>query len=106
ASNTVTKFQGFENWQSVAMAETEHRSALPVSYERPFIIQQVKPVQYNNQWWLQDAANAMVQLKNEQTKIWKLLSFSGGHPLNMVVLGKEQAYEPMGVWYNDEYKIL
>jgi hypothetical protein len=106
ATNAVNKFSSFTNWQQVAETETTLSSKMPVRCERPFIIQQLKPVQYNNQWWLQDAEQKMMQLKNEHKTIWKLLSLSGGEALNMVVIGKEDKYEPVGVWYNNEYKIL
>ena len=105
-TNAVDQITGFENWQQVAITETMLSSAMPVRNERPFIIQRVKPVQYNNQWWLQDASNNMMQMKNETKTIWKLLSFSGGMAMDMAVIGKEHEYEPVGVWYNNEYKIL
>ena len=45
-------------------------------------------------------------IKNEHKTIWKLLSISGGDAMDMVVIGKEDKYEPIGVWYNAGYKIL
>ncbi|THU37094.1 SWIM zinc finger family protein [Niastella caeni] len=98
--------KGFSNWQQVVEAETDYSSALPFRNERPFIIEQVRPVFYSQQWWLQDANNAMMSIKSEFKSIWKLLSLSGGDALNMAVVGKEKAYEPFGVWYQNEYTIL
>jgi SWIM zinc finger len=106
ASNAVNNFTAFNNWQQVADMETMLCKQMPVRSERPFIIQQLTPVQYNNQWWLQDAAQEMMAIKNEHKMIWKLLAISGGDALDMVVIGKEDKYEPVGVWYNAEYKIL
>ncbi|NOT92082.1 SWIM zinc finger family protein [Ferruginibacter sp.] len=105
-SNAVNNFTAFNNWQQVADMETTLCRQMPVKSERPFIIQQLTPVQYNNHWWLQDAAKNMMAIKNEQRMIWKLLAMSGGEALDMVVIGKEDKYEPVGVWYNAEYKIL
>jgi len=48
----------------------------------------------------------MMGIKSEFKSIWKLLSLSGGEALNMAVVGKEKAFEPVGVWYQNEYKIL
>jgi hypothetical protein len=45
-------------------------------------------------------------IKNGFKNIWKLLSLSGGEALNMAVVGKENRYEPVGAWYQQEYKIL
>jgi hypothetical protein len=106
ATNAINNFAGFTSWQQVSETETLLSSHLPVRSERPFIINQLKPVQYNNQWWLQDAEHKMMRLKNEHKTIWKILSLSGGDAMNMVVIGKEDEYEPVGVWYKNEYKIL
>jgi hypothetical protein len=102
----VQQYKGFTNWQQVAEAETAQAGALPFRSERPFIIEQVRPVFYNQQWWLQDNNNAMMNIKGGFKNIWKLLALSGGEALNMAVVGKEKEYEPFGVWYRHEYKIL
>ena len=106
STEKVQQYKGFTNWQQVVEAETAFNSALPFRSERPFIIEQVKPVFYNMQWWLQDTNNDMMSIKSGFKSIWKLLSLSGGDSLNMAVVGKENTYEPFGVWYQNEYKIL
>lgn len=106
ASNANVQLNGFSNWQQVVESETQLGSTWPVRNERPYIIQQLKPVQYNNQWWLQDASNHIMQMKNEQKAIWKLLSLSGGNAMDMAVIGIEHQYEPVGVWLNDRYITL
>lgn len=106
ATGTVTHFNKFDNWQKVAETECGLNSVLPFRSERPFIISALKPVYYNHQWWLQDADNKIMQLKNEYKNIWKLLSLGGGQSLDMAVIGKEDQYEPLGVWQNDQYKIV
>lgn len=102
----VQQCKGFANWQQVAEAETSYSSTLPFRSERPFIIEQVRPVYFDQQWWLQDNNNALMGIKSGFKSIWKLLSLSGGEALNMAVVGKENTYEPFGVWYQQEYKIL
>ncbi|WP_207514672.1 SWIM zinc finger family protein [Longitalea luteola] len=106
STERIQQYKGFANWQQVVEAETAYSAALPFRGERPFIIEQVRPVYYEQQWWLQDNNNAMMHIKNGFKSIWKLLSLSGGEPLNMAVVGKEKVYEPFGVWYQQEYKIL
>lgn len=102
----VQQYKGFANWQQVVEAESSYSAALPFRSERPFIIEQVRPVYYEHQWWLQDSNKAMMQIKSGFKNIWKLLSLSGGEPLNIAVAGKEKVYEPFGVWYQQEYTIL
>lgn len=105
-TNSKSNFTAFSNWQQVAESETALTSRFPVRADRPYIIEKLKPVQYNNQWWLQDSAQNLMQLKNECNYIWKLLSLSGGAALDMAVIGREHRYEPVGVWYNDMYTAL
>jgi SWIM zinc finger len=105
-ANASQNFTAFNNWQQVVNTETNLCSQMPVRNERPFIIQQLTPVQYDNRWWLQDNEKKMMAIKNEHKMIWKLLALSGGTALDMVVIGKEDAYEPVAVWYNETYKIL
>jgi hypothetical protein len=106
AGSSAETYSGFENWDAITLAETNYNSVLPVRGERPFIIIQVKPIRFKQLWWLQDAEQKMMRMKNEQKIIWKLLALSGGNPLDMVVIGKEDQFEPVGVWHNKVYKIL
>ncbi len=94
---------GFENWMQVAAYETNSGMRLPFRLERPYIIQQVKPVKYANQWWLADNENRLVQLKTGYPYLYTLLSVSGGAELDMVVLGKENIYEPIGIWEGENF---
>lgn len=105
-ADEVSTLNKFNNWQQVAETESELNSSLPFRGERPFIIHQLKPVQYNQQWWLQDADNKIMQLKTGYRNIWKLLSLSGGRAMDMAVIGKEDQYEPLGVWADKKYKIV
>lgn len=106
AADAVQQYKGFSNWQQVAEAETTAGSTLPFYSERPYIIEQVRPVLYEQQWWLQDSGNKMMRIKQDYQNIWKLLSLSGGQPLNIAVIGKEKNYEPIGAWHQNQYKLL
>jgi len=79
---------------------------LPFRSERLFILQQLTPVKYNGQWWLQDKMKNMMLIKNEHKSIWKILGISGGHPVDMAIIGREDSYEPIGLWYEGEYKLI
>jgi hypothetical protein len=105
-ADKADQYKGFVNWQEVLDAQTAYYSQLPFGSERPFIVEQLKPVYHNKQWWLQDSNNNLMEIKHQYDGIWKLLSLSGGAPLNMAVVGREKQYEPIGVWYKNEYKIL
>ena len=106
AASAVAEFSGMGHWEQVVQAETEQCALQPVRAERPYIVQQLTPVQYDNQWWLQDTAFNLMPIKNHHKTIWKLLSLSGGRALDMAVIGKGEWYEPVGVWNEDVYTIL
>jgi SWIM zinc finger len=106
ASNAVAAFSGMGHWEQVVEAETEFCSLQPVRSERPYIVRQLTPVQYDNQWWLQDTACNMMPIRNHHKTIWKLLAVSGGRALDMAVIGKGEWYEPVGVWNEEGYTIL
>ncbi|WPQ64244.1 SWIM zinc finger family protein [Chitinophaga sancti] len=97
---------GMEGWAQVTDTETLLYKQMPVRSERPYIVQQLTPVQHNLQWWLKDQEERLMPLKAGYANIWKLLALSGGQPLNMALLGKEQQYEPLGAWHNGSYKLL
>jgi len=106
SSGAVNKFATFNNWQQVVETESLFSSKMPVRNDRPFIIKQLTPVQFNDKWWLQDKDQKMMAIKHEHKMIWKLLAMSGGNALDMVVIGKEDSYEPVGIWHKDSYNIL
>jgi len=95
---------GFENWEEVLEQETITASRMPVRNDRPYIIRKLKPVKDNGQWWLQDTKKDMLPLKNSVKNIWTLLSYSAGEALDMAVVGREDQYEVVGLWHNNEYR--
>lgn len=96
--------QKMENWQAVVSSETILSSLLPFRLPRPYVIQQLKPVQHNREWWLQDASGSLMKMQTAERNIWKMLAISGGEALDMVVIGMEDQYEPVGAWHQGTYK--
>jgi hypothetical protein len=106
AAEPVSQLDKLSNWKSVAEKETELNSRLPFRGEQPFIVRQLKPIQHNQQWWLQDETKGIVQLRNNQKQIWKIMSLSGGQPMDMAVVGREDRFEALGIWQGNEYTII
>lgn len=103
---SLPEVTGMEGWTQVTDTETALCEQMPVRSERPYIVQQLTPVQHNLQWWLKDREERLMPLKAGYSNIWRLLALSGGKPLKMALLGKEQQYEPLGAWHNGAYKLL
>ncbi len=93
-------------WEAVLKEASERYAQLPLPQDRPYVVEQLRPVLYQQTWWLQDRQNNLMEIDPQFRQRWKLLAMSGGAPLNMALVGKEHNFEPIGVWDNDTYKSL
>lgn len=105
-SNVGHQIKPLTGWQAVAEAETYLNSCLPFRSMVPVVVADLKPVQYQQNWWLQDAYGDLCRLPAGFTEIWPLMTLSGGEPLTMAVIGSEGEYRPLGVWYQRTYKSI
>jgi hypothetical protein len=96
----------YGSWQDVAYTETEVCARFPVRSERAYAVEQIVPVLDGGRWWLKDSQHNLVAIKQGFEGIWKLLAMSGGSPLDMVVVGREGVFEPLGIWQNNLYKAI
>lgn len=96
----------FSGWQQLAEFESRLSSSLPFRGEQPYIVKNLKPVQFNKQWWLQDEQEHLVPLNHGFRKIWKILALGGGEALTMAVIGRENKFEPIGVWRRETYSAI
>ena len=93
-------------WEQVAIDEAGLNSRLPFRSEMPVIVAEVKPVNYQQQWWLQDKFGCLGKLDAETAQIWKILAITGGEALTMALIGKEHSYRPIGLWHQHIYKTV
>lgn len=100
------QFQGYAAWQEVMHVQAAVAARLPLYNEQVYTIASLTPVYRDGAWWLKDQHQEVMQVRKGFLQIWKLLALSGGHPLHMAVTGRETQYEPIGVWYQQEYKPL
>lgn len=98
--------KGYSGWEEVTAAQTEMFSRFPVQGERPFIVEQLTAVPYNNQWWLRDQASRMMPIRNAEKNIWHILAISGGQPLKMVLIGNTAQVEVAGIWQDHQYLLV
>ncbi|MFY7963386.1 MAG: SWIM zinc finger family protein [Chitinophagaceae bacterium] len=95
--------KGFAGWQHIVETQTEISADLPFFTERPYIVQQLMPVNFDGKWCLKDATDFLMQMPDSFLNHYKLLAISGGKPLDMAVKGRENIFEPIGVWAGDQY---
>ncbi len=96
----------FAGWKEIAETETNVNAVLPFTSVKPYVVKQVTPVLYEQSWWLADENNDLIRLNENFKNIWKLLAISGGKRVTTAVVGKENLYEPIGIWDNETYKSL
>ncbi|RFM30118.1 SWIM zinc finger family protein [Deminuibacter soli] len=94
------------HWQQVVAVQSVFIAQQPFTAAYPFVVDQLRAVKRNGTWWLQDAQQQLMQLDENSTGVWKMLAISGGKPIQTAVVGKENTYRLLGVWRNDEYKLL
>jgi hypothetical protein len=94
----------FSGWQQVAEQQTLLSSRLPFKSEMPFVVTALKPVRYQNSWWLQDEEGCVCKIAPAYKNIWQLMALSGGEALTVAVMGNEDVYRPLGVWHQNHYK--
>lgn len=105
-SSTKTKPEGLKNWRSAVEQQTSQNSLFPFLERFPIIIDSLKPVWIDKQWWLEDSENKIMPVSKDYPGIWKLLSLSGGAYNTLSVLADTNTYIPLGIWAENEYKIL
>jgi hypothetical protein len=96
--NAVRPQKLYSGWKEITEMETNVNAVLPFTSVKPYVVKAVTPVMHEQRWWLADANNDLVQLNENFKNIWKLLAISGGKPVTAAVVGKENVYEPLGVW--------
>ncbi len=106
ATAQKTEYFSYADWDNVLRNETRIASTLPFYSERPYIVRQLTPVWHARQWWLKDQHQRLMPVRQVSETIWNVLTYSGGLPLDMAVLGKENTFEPIGVWHNNHYKTV
>ncbi len=105
-AHTDISLWGYAGWAQVAEEESQQSALLPFRNERPYIVEQLKPVQYQDKWWLADTENKLVQLSEGFSHLYKWLSISGGAATRMAVIGKENTFMPLGMWMDGRYYSL
>ena len=103
ASHVTTIPEGLPNWLAVTDVLATQKITLPFATISPLIVEYLLPIQVNNEWYLQDAMQAIMPIEQADTTIWKLLAISGGQPLRMALLSQQHQFLPIGVWSNNTY---
>lgn len=96
----------YPSWQAIAEQESLLFASFPVQTEKPYIVQKLMPTKHNGRWVLKDSLGFAAALPSKFKAFWKLLSLSGGQPMDMVIVGKENEFEPIGVWVEEKYQSL
>jgi hypothetical protein len=101
-------FLPLPDFDTMQTAFAEKISVFPWADEIPFLIAQLTPVIYDNQYFLKDNNNKILPLVNtfDEMKWLNLLAISGGKSLIMFVLRKRNEIIPLGVVGKKRYVML
>ncbi len=101
-------FSPLADFAAMQAAFAEKISAYPWADEVPFLVANLTPTYYENQYFLKDDKGVVIALPNDfdQIKWLNLLAISGGKPLTMFVLRKQNNIIPLGVVGKRRYVML
>jgi hypothetical protein len=98
--------EGLKNWNEVSAYTAQGHTHNPWTNNLPVIVENVVPVKANNQLLLKDEHGNGVLVNHGFQNTWKLMALSGGKPLRLFVVGRENNFEPLGAWIGNQYKLL
>ncbi|MGB7338048.1 MAG: SWIM zinc finger family protein [Phototrophicaceae bacterium] len=88
-----------ENIENYAHALSEN----PWILQFPFILDQVIPVNYDNQWILREVDGTYLPIAEQFNERWSLLALSGGHPIQVSGEWDGSYFYPTGAMANNRY---
>jgi len=98
--------EGLKNWKEISLYVSQIHATNPWINKLPVIIENVVPVKTNNRWILRDENGDGVMIHHGFQNSWKLMAISGGKPLRIFAVGRENNFEPLGAWIDNQYKML
>jgi hypothetical protein len=97
---------GLCGWQEMAQLQSRITAQLPFHADIPVIIEKLRPVKIQQEWYLQDQQGYLAQVQAGLKSWWTVLAVSGGMPLTMSIMKKENNYLPIGLWDQQTYITL
>jgi hypothetical protein len=97
---------GLGGWQEMALLQSRITAQLPFQADIPVIIEKLRPVKIQQEWYLQDQQGYLAHVQAGLKSWWTVLAVSGGLPLTMSIMKKENDYLPIGIWDQQTYKPL
>ncbi len=98
--------EGIKNWKEISVYTSQVHATNPWINKLPVIIENIVPVKANDRWILRDENGDGVMIHHGFQNSWKLMAISGGKPLRIFVVGRENNFEPLGAWVDNQYKML
>lgn len=98
--------EGIKNWKEISVYTSQVHATNPWINKLPVIIENIVPVKANDRWILRDENGDGVMIHHGFQKPWKLMAISGGKPLRIFAVGRENNFEPLGAWVDNQYKML
>ncbi len=100
--------EALADWAVLQNAYTAMLNIYPWADEIPFLVKNITPFFDENAFYLKDERNALLALATnfDLAKWWNLMAISGGKPLTMFILWKNEKVTPLGVLGKKRYVLL
>jgi hypothetical protein len=106
SARPFTSPDGLKDWSEAEERYASVLASFPWLDKMPMLIKNITPIKENERWLMKDAGNKYVALKESYDRLWHLLSCSGGEPADMFVIREKNSCTPLGMWHDQQYRIL
>ncbi|MES2733264.1 MAG: SWIM zinc finger family protein [Bacteroidota bacterium] len=98
----------FKHWEATQKQYAGIISSYPWADYIPMFVEQLSLFFHQTQWLLKDQQDEYMEInkKFDELKIYNLLAFSGGKPLDICLIRIKNTVLPIGICQNNSYKIL
>jgi hypothetical protein len=94
------------NWQQAIQTYTNQFSINPWLLQWPVIVENVSLIPSGKKSILLDTQNRVAPVHTSFDRFWKLIAYSGGHPLTLFLLYENGCFLPLGFWQEYQYVVL
>ena len=104
AGDMNSPVKGLSGWLEYTNLQCQFSSSLPFHSDIPVVIEKLKPMKMGNDWYLQDEEGYLGRIYPGFEQLWTLMALSGGAPLTMSLIKKDNDHLPIGIWSQHIYQ--
>ncbi len=97
-----------QDWEEAQNAYAGMLSCLPWAETIPLSISRLVPVKHQARWLLHDTQGRVMEIDKrlDEERIFRLLAYAGGLPLDITLLRSRTTVLPLGIWVSGNYRVI